>query len=118
MKYIGIITCLEVSRKCTGSGCFKALHARSGAFERYGTDDLQVLSFVHCNGCGTESVENVLERARRMTEKGVDIIHLSTCIQAKCPDYNAFLRALSAEYTCEGYTHTKKRKGSGEDGKS
>jgi len=93
MKRIGIINCLEVSRRCSSSGCLKAALGRTGAFERYAGEEVQVISLVHCNGCGHEAVEQVLTRARRMREVGVEVIHLSTCVKARCPDYEAFLDA-------------------------
>jgi len=108
MRKIGIINCYEVSKKCSSSGCFKALHDRTGSFERYAGEEVQIISFVHCNGCGEETVGQVLARADRMREVGVDVIHLSTCVKSRCPQYEAFLHALSGEFEIVGYSHGKK----------
>lgn len=107
MKKIGIINCLNVSAKCSSTGCFKAFYQKTGAFDKY-QDNTQLISFVHCNGCSPDSVKQLLARAERMKEKGVEIIHLSTCIKAKCPWYQDFIKELTKKYTVEGYTHGKK----------
>ena len=109
MKRFGVINCFEVSKKCTASGCFKAFHARTGAFERYAHEEAELISFVHCNGCGPDALENVMEKARRMKEKGVDVIHLSTCTRSRCPLYEKFMETLAYELEVEGYTHAKKK---------
>jgi predicted metal-binding protein len=110
VKNIGIINCHDVSRRCSSSGCLKALHDRTGAFARYTDEELRIVSFVHCNGCGDGAVERVVARARRMREVGVDVIHLSTCVQSRCPEYGAFLAALGGESEVVGATHGKKRR--------
>jgi len=109
MKRIGIINCYEVSKKCTASGCFKAFHARTGSFERYQDEEAEIISFVHCNGCQPDAVENVVEKARRMRDKGVNVIHLSTCVRSRCPMYERFLESLAYEIEVEGFTHAKKK---------
>lgn len=108
MRKIGIINCYDVSKKCSSSGCFKALHDRTGSFERYAGEEVQIISFVHCNGCGDGAVGRVLDRAERMREVGVDVIHLSTCVKSRCAQYEAFLDALSGDFEIVGYSHGKK----------
>lgn len=108
MRNIGIINCYNVSKRCSSSGCLKAFYARTGAFEKYKDEDAQVISFVHCNGCSENSVEQIIERAERMKKVGVDSIHLSSCVKSKCPWYDTFMEELSKEFTVEGYTHKKK----------
>jgi len=109
VKRIGIINCFEVSKKCTGSGCFKAFHARTGSFARYVDEEVEIISFVHCNGCAPDALETVVEKARRMKEKGVDVVHLSTCTRSRCPMYDSFMEALGYETDVEGHTHAKKK---------
>ncbi|MBB6215534.1 putative metal-binding protein [Anaerosolibacter carboniphilus] len=108
MEKIGIINCFEVSQRCSGGGCTRAFHHRTGAFEAYDQED-EMISFVHCNGCGEESVQQVLNRAKEMKEAGVTAIHLSTCVRAKCPWYDQFMSELSKDFNVEGYSHGKKR---------
>lgn len=109
MKNIGIINCYNASQNCTSSGCFKAFYNSNGAFEKYNDMEAQILSFVHCNGCSDNSVQQVLDRAERMVKRGVDVIHLSSCVKSKCPRYEEYLKVLNEKgYTVEGYTHGKK----------
>lgn len=108
MKKLGIINCFEVSKRCSSSGCLRALGDRTASFERYAGVEVQLLSFVHCNGCGETAVEHVAARGARMGDVGVDVIHLSTCM-SKCDKYDEFLRVLSAKFEVVGYTHGKKR---------
>lgn len=110
MKKIGIINCYEVSKRCSGSGCFKAFNNNTGSFEDYNDEDKELISFVHCNGCGEQSIEEVLLRAKKMKKNGVDCIHLSSCIRSKCPWYDDFIRELSKDFKVVGYTHSKKNK--------
>lgn len=109
MKRIGVINCYNVSERCSTTGCFKAFYKKTGAFERYEDQRAQIISFVHCNGCSDNSVEQVLKRAERMHDKGVDTIHLSTCVKSKCPWYKDFIERLSEKYEVVGYTHGKKK---------
>ncbi|MBI5443016.1 MAG: CGGC domain-containing protein [Deltaproteobacteria bacterium] len=108
MKNIGIINCFEVSKRCSASGCLKALHARTGSFEQYAGEEVVLLSFAHCNGCGEDAVEQVVARAKRMREVGVEVIHLSTCTRSRCGQYEAFLEALEPMIEVVGYTHAKR----------
>ncbi|WP_027626124.1 CGGC domain-containing protein [Clostridium lundense] len=110
MKKIGIINCLEVSKRCSGSGCFKAFNNKSGSFEKYTEEDSELLSFIQCNGCTDNSVKELLIKAEDLKKLGVTTIHLSSCIRSKCPWYNEFIEELSKDFQVEGYTHEKKGK--------
>ena len=44
MKKIAVLRCLRVSASCAGSGCLRAMNEKTGAFERYGYEDLQAVS--------------------------------------------------------------------------
>lgn len=109
MKKLGIVNCYEVSKRCSSSGCLNALSERTGSFERYEGEETRLVSFVHCNGCGERAVEQVVARAERMREVGVEVIHLSTCIKSRCVQYEAFLKALSGKFEVVAFTHGKKR---------
>lgn len=112
-KKVGIINCFEVSKRCSGSGCFKAFNNKGASFENYDTDS-QLVSFVHCNGCSEDSVNQVVTRAQKMKEAGVNTIHLSSCVRSRCSYYKEFIEALSKDFEVVGYTHGssegKKRK--------
>lgn len=108
MRKIGIINCFEVSKRCSGSGCFKAFNNKTGSFESYDSDS-ELLSFVHCNGCSEQSVKQVVERAERMKDIGVTTIHLSSCIRSKCQWYDEFIQELSKNFEVINYTHGSKK---------
>ncbi len=65
---------------CPGSGCFKVMAAKKGAFE--GREDIEIIGFINCGGCpGKKSVL----RARELLRRGADTIAFATCIQKGTP---------------------------------
>ena len=104
MKKIGIITCYNESKQYPGINCFNAFNNRTASFKDYDSESV-VLGFVHCNGCSKDSAELVLQRAKKMKETGVDVIHLSTCMKKMCPRYKEHLNALSNDFEVAEYTH-------------
>ena len=58
MKKIAVLRCLRVSASCAGSGCLRAMNEKTGAFERYGDEDLQAVAFFTCNGCKENKLPN------------------------------------------------------------
>lgn len=81
---IGIIRCQEYSSKCAGYSCFPSITAGKGKFERYGAD-LALVGFDSCGGCGRNSADRIVERARRLKEKGAVAVHLANCLVNACP---------------------------------
>ncbi|KAJ51866.1 putative metal-binding protein [Clostridium tetanomorphum] len=110
MKKIGIINCLEVSKRCSGSGCFKAFNNRSGSFEKYINEESELVSFIQCDGCSNTAVNDLILKAKQLKELGIKRIHLSSCIRSKCPWYNEFIKGLSKDFQVEGYTHEKRKR--------
>lgn len=104
MSKIGIINCYNESKECSSFGCFKAFNDRAASFKNY-DESSEIISFVHCNGCSETSVNQVLDRAKSMKKRGVDSIHLATCIKLNCPFYNKFIDELSKKLDVKGYTH-------------
>jgi predicted metal-binding protein len=104
MNKIGIINCYNESRECSSFGCFKAFNDREASFKNYDCNS-EIICFAHCNGCSENSVNQVLDRARIMKKKGVDTIHLSTCIKLKCSLYNKIIESLGNEIDIVGYSH-------------
>ena len=86
MKKIAMLTCLKsVSSVCTGAGCFSALNNRSGAFERYATDELQVSAFFQCNGCEHPLGDNdgLKEKVLRIIKLSPDAVHVGICTKKR-----------------------------------
>lgn len=83
MKKIAIVRCLEVSYRCTGSGCLKAFHNRAKAFGCYGDEEVYLASFFSCNGCDRdpEEDEEMIKKLDRLQKMGVDTVHTSSCTQ-------------------------------------
>lgn len=86
MKKIAVLRCLRVSASCTGSGCLRALNEKTGAYARYGDEDLQAVAVFTCNGCGEykmpnqEGIEKKIERIKKLQP---DAVHLSNCTMPK-----------------------------------
>ncbi len=78
---LGIIRCMQTEDHCPGTGDFRAVRERSGAFE--GVDeDIEVVGFISCGGCpGKKAVF----RARELVRRGADAIAFSSCIQKGTP---------------------------------
>lgn len=104
MNKIGIINCYNESKMCSSFGCFKAFNDRTASFEKYDKIS-EIICFTHCNGCSEEAIQQVLYRANQMKKRGVDTIHLSTCIKINCRFYEQFIEALSKEFNIVRYTH-------------
>lgn len=81
MKKIAILRCLEVSQRCTGSGCLKAWNNRDKAFAQYAEEDVTLAAFLNCNGCDNDpgTDEGILKKLDRLQKMGVEIVHTSGC---------------------------------------
>lgn len=106
---LAIITREETMAKCTGSGCLKACFQRLDAFARYGKEaELELIAFTHNGG----DIEKKIESLR---SKGVDCVHLSSCLRSKAPDYEALARRCSEYFAVVGYTHGGETARSGQE---
>jgi predicted metal-binding protein len=81
---VGIIRCQEYSNKCAGYSCFPGMANRKGKFERYG-QDLELVGFDSCGGCGRNTADRIVERARKLKDKGAVTVHLGNCLVNACP---------------------------------
>ncbi len=52
MKRIVMLTCPKAEDVCTGGGCFAALNGRTKTFAPYRREEVEVLAFKICGGCG------------------------------------------------------------------
>jgi len=94
---IAIIVRAATLDRCTGKGCLNAFFQRRDAFARYG-DGAELLAFTHDGG----DLEHKLARLKRL---GVEIVHLSSCLRSRHPDYEGLARRLARDFTVVGYTH-------------
>ncbi len=89
---IGIIRCQENSANCAGWNCFPAIANKSGEFSRYET--IEIVGFDTCGGCGHGKADKIVKQARRLKEKGAEVIHLGNCLAADCPSKDIYIKAL------------------------
>ena len=92
---IGIIRCEEHSKDCAGYSCFPAMRNRTGQFE--GIDDVELIGFDTCGGCGRNKADKIVARALSLKEKGAEVIHLANCIVGTCPYQDIYEKALKEE---------------------
>ncbi|AFQ44865.1 CGGC domain-containing protein [Desulfosporosinus meridiei] len=94
---IGILVREETMQICTGKGCLNAFFQRKDSFARY-TEELELLTFTHTGGDLNRKIKN-------MIQAGIESVHLSSCLRARSPDYDALIKELSEHFTVVGYTH-------------
>ncbi len=109
MKRIAILRCLKTSASCTGAGCIKALNNKTGIFEQYGDEELELIACFTCNGCCGETIgddEKMQKKIERIKTLAPDYVHLSNCCKKKdengekllCP----VIKKIAVEFTASG----------------
>ena len=108
---LGIIRCQQTEDYCPGSGCFKVVRNKAGAFAAI-DEDIEIIGFTNCGGCPAK--KSVL-RARELVKRGADTIAFSSCIQKGTPigypcPFAKKMKELIAKYLGEDirfldYTH-------------
>ncbi len=96
---IGIIRCDEHSVNCAGFHCFPALREKKGSFEKY--DEIELIGFDTCGGCGRGKADKILAKATRLKEKGAEVIHLGNCLARPCPTVDLYDKAIQDELKIE-----------------
>ena len=89
---IGIIRCDEQSSRCAGYSCFPAMQNKTGKFSDY--DNIELVGFETCGGCGRGKADKIMERANRLKDKGAQAIHLSNCLLGPCPSKELYQKTL------------------------
>lgn len=78
---IAIIVREETMMRCTGGGCMNAFFQQIDSFARYtGREDVELVAFTHNGG-------DIERKIATLIKKGVDVVHLSSCIRKKDPQY-------------------------------
>jgi len=96
---IAILVNEDTANRCTGSGCLRAFFSKVDAFEGC-PNDAELIGFTHVGG-------ELDKKINRLIEKGVDTIHLSSCIRSKYASYESLANRLSEHFNVVGYTHGK-----------
>lgn len=89
---VGIIRCNERSNSCAGYRCFPAIRNRTDAFKGY--DNIELIGFETCGGCGRNTADKIVERALRLRENKAEVIHLACCLLAFCPFKDMYETAI------------------------
>ena len=92
VKKIGIIRCDSHSENCAGFNCFPALRNKTGQFENY--DKVELVGFDTCGGCDLGKSERIVLKAKRLKEKGAEVIHLGNCLIGVCPFGEQYSQAI------------------------
>ena len=92
---VGIIRCEEHSKDCAGFHCFPAIQNKTGQFEAY--DDIELIGFDSCGGCGRNKADKIIARAVRLKERGAEVIHIATCVVSSCPFKDIYIEAIKNE---------------------
>ncbi|TGC11315.1 CGGC domain-containing protein [Methanolobus halotolerans] len=92
---IAVVRCDTVSETCPGTGCFMAFNKRSMHFKQY-NDKTEMIAFFTCGGCSGRRVYRLVKSLKR---HGVDVVHLSSCMQMKnypgCPHIDAIKKTIT-----------------------
>ncbi len=80
---IAIAVCERINGRCSSMGCFRAYNNKDKHFERYQDIETELLAFFSCDICSTDSKENVTKIAGKLSESGVQVVHLGACA-VKC----------------------------------
>ena len=78
---LGIIRCMQTEDFCPGTGDFRAVRERKGAFAGE-AGDIQLVGFTSCGGCPGKKAAL---RARMLMERGADTIAFASCIGKGTP---------------------------------
>jgi predicted metal-binding protein len=89
---IGIVRCDARSIECAGWNCFKAIDNKTGEFSRY--DKIELVGFDTCGGCNQGKADKIVKKAKRLKEKGAEVIHLCNFIVGSCPSKEVYVKAL------------------------
>ena len=96
---IAIVVLEDTMKRCTGGGCMNAFFNRIDSFARYaGQENVELVAYTHNGGDIEKKIDTLIK-------KGVDVVHLSSCIRGKDQNYEKFAEHLSKYFTVVGYTH-------------
>lgn len=102
MVRVAILNCSNATQElgCAASMCLESARKNSLMFERYKTNGgADLVGIINCAGCPTAvAPEKLLSRVRSLTVRGVDAIHLSSCMIALCPFKNKYVTMLRREF--------------------
>jgi len=97
---IGIIIC-DRYKSCAGGKCFRAIRERTGAFDIYNDNEIEVVGYTSCGGCPGGNIEYAPEE---MKKNGAEVIHFATGMVVgypPCPYIDHFKKFIETKYGLE-----------------
>ncbi|MCD4816752.1 MAG: CGGC domain-containing protein [Methanosarcinales archaeon] len=83
MTKIGLVRCEMAARSCPGTACFKVIKTKTGTFEEFKSDDIDIIGMITCGGCpGRDAIRQVQE----MVKRGAEVIFMCTCLIKPIPN--------------------------------
>ena len=81
MTKIAMLNCLKANEVCAGASCMRALNERKSTFAAYQDEDVELVAFMRCNGCGKSDPGEggMLEKIERLQSIGTDVVHVGVC---------------------------------------
>lgn len=81
MKRIVILTCPLSETVCTGGSCLKAFNERIRAFSRYKRENMELVAFMKCSGCGhfPGQDKGLDEKIQYVLDAKPDVVHVGIC---------------------------------------
>lgn len=105
MEKIVIISCNKIMDNCSGKGCKQAFKKRQDAFSNYPLTQVKLVGFIKCRHCDETAASHVPKKTDRLLRKGVQSIHLSSCIASVCEQHDVLVEALSKQFIIVSGTH-------------
>lgn len=97
---IGIIIC-DRYKSCAGGKCFRAIRERTGAFDIYKDNEIELVGYTSCGGCPGGNIEYAPEE---MKKNGAEVIHFATGMVVgypPCPYIDHFKKFIETKYGLE-----------------
>ena len=86
MKKIAILTCLHSNDVCTRTGCLEALKHKTGTFDSYRHEAIELAAVWTCQGCGNMKFSNkgdLQEKLSAITAAEITAVHIGKCCWRK-----------------------------------
>lgn len=94
---IGIIIC-DRYNTCAGGKCLRSMREKTGAFDIYKDQDLELVGYTTCGGCPGGNIEYAPEELKK---NGAEVIHFATGMVVgypPCPYIQKFKTFIESKY--------------------
>jgi len=106
MKRVAIIRCLRSNDVCTGFACMQAFQHKTGKFAEYGDEEIELMAYATCNGCGNVQLgeDGLRSKIDFLKKLRLDAVHIGICTKHKdsegkrtilCPTIEKITQELS-----------------------